>query len=109
MREDGILINQHESPFYAAHQKSVRDAHRHIAMEFKFSTVYQAHIPSYPSGHWLFGFASKKYHPIGNLDEARWNKLRIPTRYYNTALHRGAFALPNYVLDILKEEEPQRG
>ena len=62
-------------------------------------------IPSYPSGHWLFGFASKKYHPIGDLNEARWNKLRINTRYYNTALHRGAFALPNYVLDILKEEE----
>ena len=38
-------------------------------------------------------------------DEARWNKLHINTRYYNTALHRGAFALPNYVLDILKEEE----
>ena len=105
LRDDGILINQHESPFYEAHQKSVRDAHRHIVQEFPVSTVYQAHIPSYPSGHWLFGFASKKYHPIGNLDEARWNKLRINTKYYNTALHRGAFALPNYVLDILKEEE----
>ncbi|MBR2982935.1 MAG: polyamine aminopropyltransferase [Kiritimatiellae bacterium] len=105
LRGDGILINQHESPFYAAHKKSVRDAHRHIAVEFPVSTVYQCHIPSYPSGHWLFGFASRKYHPIGNLDEARWNKLRINTRYYNTALHRGAFALPNYVLDILKEGE----
>ena len=83
----------------------MRDAHRHIAVEFPLSTVYQCHIPSYPSGHWLFGFASKKYHPIGDLNEARWNKLRINTRYYNTALHRGAFALPNYVLDILKEEE----
>ena len=65
LRDDGILINQHESPFYAAHQKSVRDAHRHIVMEFPVSTVYQCHIPSYPSGHWLFGFASKKYHQIG--------------------------------------------
>ena len=109
LRDDGILINQHESPFYAAHQKSVRDAHRHIATEFPVSTVYQCHIPSYPSGHWLFGFASKKYHPITDLDEGRWNKLRIPTGYYNTALHRGAFALPNYVLDILKDEEPPRG
>ena len=54
LRDDGILINQHESPFYAAHQKSVRDAHRHIAVEFPLSTVYQCHIPSYPSGHWLF-------------------------------------------------------
>ena len=77
LRDDGILINQHESPFYAAHQRSVRDAHRHIAVEFPVSTVYQCHIPSYPSGHWLFGFASKKYHPIGDLDERRWNKLGI--------------------------------
>lgn len=105
LRDDGILINQHESPFYDEHCKSVRDAHRHITLEFPISTVYQAHIPSYPSGHWLFGFASKKWNPIGNLDEARWNKLRINTRYYNTALHRGAFALPNYVLDMLHEEE----
>lgn len=101
LRDDGILINQHESPFYAAHQRSVRDAHRHIAVEFPLSTVYQCHIPSYPSGHWLFGFASKKYHPIKDLDDGRWNKLGIKTRYYNTDLHRGAFALPNYVKELL--------
>ena len=101
LRDDGVLINQHESPFYAAHQRSVRDAHRHIAVEFPVSTVYQCHIPSYPSGHWLFGFASKKYHPIGDLDERRWNRLGIRTRYYNTDLHRGAFALPNDVKELL--------
>ena len=76
-------------------------AHRHIAVEFPVSTVYQCHIPSYPSGHWLFGFASKKYHPIGDLDATRWNRLGIRTRYYNTDLHRGAFALPNYVKELL--------
>ncbi len=104
LRGDGILINQHESPFYAAHQTSVKNAHAHIAVEFPVSTVYQCHIPSYPSGHWLFGFASKKYHPIGDLDEARWNKLGIKTRYYNTELHRGAFALPNYVKELLGQK-----
>ena len=103
LRDDGILINQHESPFYYAHQRSVRDAHKHIAVEFPVSTVYQCHIPSYPSGHWLFGFASKKYHPIEDLNAPRWNKLGIHTRYYNTDLHRGAFALPNYVKDLLSK------
>ena len=102
LRDDGILINQHESPFYAAHQTIVKNAHAHIAVEFPVSTVYQCHIPSYPSGHWLFGFASKKYHPIGDLDEVRWNRLGIRPRYYNTELHRGAFALPNYVRELLK-------
>ena len=105
LRSDGVLINQHESPFYSEHSLSVRNAHRHIATVFELSMIYQAHIPSYPSGHWLFGFASKKYHPLKGLRTRAWNALKIPTRYYNTALHRGAFALPNYVLDILREEE----
>lgn len=101
MKDDGILINQHESPFYAAHQTSVKNAHAHIAIEFPVSTVYQCHIPSYPSGHWLFGFASLKYDPVMDLNADRWNALGISTRYYNTDLHRGAFALPNYVKELL--------
>jgi spermidine synthase len=87
LRDDGILINQHESPFYAA--------------VFPLSMVYQCHIPSYPSGHWLFGFASKKYHPIDDLKDGYWNALDIKTRYYNTDLHRGCFYLPTYVKELL--------
>ena len=45
--------------------------------------VYQAHIPTYPSGHWLFGFATKKYHPLRDLDEARWN-----ARHFHAATTR---------------------
>ena len=101
LRADGVLINQHESPFYSEHSLSVRNAHRHIATVFELSMLYQAHIPSYPSGHWLFGFASKKYHPLKGLRARAWNLLKIKTRYYNTELHRGAFALPNYVRALL--------
>lgn len=101
LKEDGILINQHESPYYAEHAKSVERAHKHIASSFPFSTVYQCHIPSYPSGHWLFGFASKKYDPVADLDEDMWNKLGIETRYYNTDLHKGSFYLPTYVKKLL--------
>ena len=79
----------------------MRNAHKHIATIFGLSMIYQAHIPSYPSGHWLFGFASKKYHPLKDLHARAWNALKIPTRYYNTDLHRGGFALPNYVRELL--------
>ena len=101
LKADGILINQHESPFYSEHSQSVRNAHRHIATVFELSMIYQGHIPSYPSGHWLFGFASKKYHPLKDLHARAWNALRIPTRYYNADLHRGCFALPTYVRELL--------
>ena len=64
LKEDGILINQHESPFYPGDAAACQRAHKNIVESFPISKVYQAHIPTYPSGHWLFGFASKKYHPL---------------------------------------------
>lgn len=72
---------------------------------FPISKVYQAHIPTYPSGHWLFGFASKKYHPLRDLDETRWNMRSIPCHYYTTTLHKGAFYIPAYVEELLKHVE----
>ena len=105
LREDGIMVNQHESPFYEDDAIAMQRAHKRIVKSFPISRVYQAHIPTYPSGHWLFGFASKRLHPIADLDESRWNELKIKTGYYNTKLHVGAFALPNYVWELLKDVE----
>ena len=101
LKEDGILINQHESPFYQEDAKSMQRAHRNIAASFQIATVYQFHLPTYPSGHWFFGFASKKYHPIDDFNPERWNALQLDTKYYNTDLHRGAFYIPNYVKELL--------
>lgn len=101
LREDGILVNQHESPYYDNDAQACRRAHRRITECFPICKVYQAHIPTYPSGHWLFGFASKKYDPVVDLDAARWNGRGLRTRYYNTELHTGAFGLPNYVKELL--------
>ena len=97
LTSDGILVNQHESPYYEEYAKSMKDAHEKIQGIFKIHKVYQAHIPTYPSGHWLFGFASKKYDPIKDLNADAWNELGLETNYYNTELHVGCFALPTYV------------
>jgi spermidine synthase len=105
LKDNGIMINQHESPFYENDALAMQRAHQRIVKCFPISRVYQAHIPTYPSGHWLFGFASKRYHPVGDLNEAEWNALGIKTKYYNTKLHAGAFALPNYVWELLKDVE----
>lgn len=104
LSEDGILVNQHESPYYEYYAKSMKDAHNKIKGLFPINKVYQAHIPTYPSGHWLFGFASKKYDPIKDLDANSWNKLGLKTKYYNTDLHIGCFALPNYVKQLFNED-----
>lgn len=101
LSEDGILINQHESPYYTSDAYEMKRAHAKIKRTFPIAMVYQFHMPTYPSGHWLFGFASKKYHPIKDLKADTWNSLEIKTKYYNTKLHLGAFMLPNYVKEAL--------
>ena len=105
LRENGIMVNQHESPFYHDDAIAMQRAHKRIVESFKISRVYQAHIPTYPSGHWLFGFASKAYHPVKDFNPVKWNALGLKTRYYNTQLHAGAFALPNYVEELLRDVE----
>ncbi len=103
LSDDGILVNQHESTFYSSYANSMKRAHSRIKQFFPTALVYQAHIPTYPSGHWLFGFASKKYDPRTDLKADWWNSLGIKTRYYNTILHQGCFAIPNNVRDELRE------
>ncbi len=103
LKSQGILVNQHESPYYESYAQSMKRAHQRIKETFEVAKVYQAHIPTYPSGHWLFGYASKGIDPIDNLHVDQWNEYGLQTKYYNTALHRGCFALPTYVKKMLEE------
>lgn len=105
LHEDGIMVYQHGSPFYDEDEDSCRIMHRKAYRSFPTNRVYQAHIPTCPAGYWLFGFASRKYHPIKDMDAKRWKKREIETSYYTTNLHMGAFMLPRYVEDLLEEEE----
>lgn len=104
LKEDGILVNQHESPYYERYSQEMKKAHNKIKNIFPIAKVYQFHQPTYASGHWLFGFASKKYDPILDCKYEEWNNLDLATKYYNTDIQKAAFALPNYVKDQLKEK-----
>ena len=104
LTEKGILINQCESPYYPLNSKKMKRSFNKLNSLFPICEAYQYHIPTYPSGHWMFCFASKTLHPIKDLDAAYWNSLGLETKYYNTDLHVGCFALPNYVKAQLIEE-----
>ena len=105
LKEHGVLVNQHESPFYKGDALACQRAHRNIVHSFELSRLFQAHIPTYPSGHWLFGFSSRGVHPVRDLNPDWWNSLGLETKYYNTNLHKGAFYLPNYVQKLLEKVE----
>jgi spermidine synthase len=101
LASDGILVNQHESPYFAATRREMIRAHEKIASLFPVARVYQAFIPTYPSGHWLFGFASKRLDPVADFRAGVQDAADIRTRYYNGEVHRAAFALPNDVREAL--------
>lgn len=102
LTKNGILINQCESPYYKNNAHEMKRSFSKLNELFNICEAYQYNIPTYASGHWMFCFASKSIHPIKNLNADSWNSLGIKTKYYNTDLHVGAFAIPNYVKDLLK-------
>ena len=99
LADDGLLINQAESPFYT--RKWLMQLAQKLAQVFSQILFYQANIPTYPSGYWLFGFATKKYHPLRNFNQAKYDKQKLPLKYYNQGIHNAAFVLPNFVRKII--------
>lgn len=101
LSKDGILVNQHEGAFYDGDIEEMKKAHSKIRKVFPIARVYGFNTPTYASGYWYFGFASKTLDPVADQKAEAWESMGLATRYYNSQLHQGAFALPNYVRDIL--------
>jgi spermidine synthase len=101
LKQDGIMIAQSESPFY--HAEIQKSMYGNLRAVFPIVEMYQAFIPTYPSGLWSFAFASKKYHPVRDFNRERAAKRGFHTRYYNEDLHLGAFMLPTFARENIEE------
>ncbi len=96
LKEDGVFVQQTESPYF--HASLVHDCFRAIQKFFPFTRLYCAAIPLYPSGLHCFTIGSKKVDP---LQDGR--KIEVGnTRYYNEGIRRSAFVLPNFVKEIIR-------
>ncbi|MFP4193775.1 MAG: polyamine aminopropyltransferase [Desulfosalsimonas sp.] len=95
LSDNGIMISQSESPFYDPEiQRSMFSNQRPF---FEKIHMYTFSTLTYPGGLWSFGFASKGTCPIKDFDPARVKASKLETRYYNPAVHRAAFALPEFI------------
>jgi spermidine synthase len=101
LKADGIMVAQSESPFY--HAEIQKKMYGNLRAVFPIVEMYQAFIPTYPSGLWSFAFASKKYHPVKDFDQDRAAARKFHTRYYNEDLHLGAFMLPTFARENIAE------
>ena len=95
--EDGIFVAQTDNPWFKA--DLIRKVHQDVKEIFPVVRLYQANIPTYPSGLWTFTMGSKRYDP---LDVDPEQIPQIETRYYTPALHKAAFALPRFVEELIK-------
>jgi spermidine synthase len=97
LREDGLFVAQTESPFY--HADLIRNTFATVSSLFPVTRLYLASIPTYPSGLWSFTVGSKRLDPAAVSAD---RTLPFTTKYYTPELHRGAFALPQFVADLVR-------
>ena len=105
LREGGILICQTESPWIEAYHESMTSVFADLKQLFNHSRMYLGFIPLYPAGMWSFSFSSDSLDPTADLSVV-WKERGIDDmnlKYYNPAIHQGAFALPNFVAKLAGE------
>lgn len=98
LKEDGLFVQQTESPFM--HQALIKKCFSFVEKIFPITRLYTAFIPLYPSGMHCFTMGSKKYDPltwVSNRDSVK------PMKYYNEDIQKAAFALPNFVKELLQQ------
>jgi spermidine synthase len=103
LSNDGVMITQSESPrFNSAVFVEIYDTYKQI---FGKDNVhcYLAAIPTYPTGTWSFSYSAKgNAHPMKFDQEAAAAFSNAQgLKYYNEAIHTAAFALPNFVKELL--------
>lgn len=100
LNDDGIMIAQSESPYF--HKDAVTTMYKNLKEIFPIVKMYTCFMPIYPSALWSFAFCSKKYDPIENFRQDKYDSLNLKTEYYNDDVHRSAFALPQFVKKLIK-------
>ena len=96
---DGILVQQSESPLY--HMDIIMPMHKAMqAAGFSDTETLFFPQPCYPSGWWSATLAGKQ--PLEQqFRETDARNKRFETRYYNAAIHRAALAAPEFFLRAL--------
>lgn len=102
LNEGGVLVTQNGTPFMQL--DTVRNTAGRMNGLFADWHFYQAAVPTYIGGSMTFAWGSTNP-ALRKVDVAtlaqRFAASGIQTRYYNPAIHQGAFALPQYVLQAI--------
>ena len=102
LNEGGVLVTQNGTPFMQL--DTVRNTAGRMNGLFADWHFYQAAVPTYIGGSMTFAWGATnpalRHVDVATLAQ-RFANSGIQTRYYNPAIHQGAFALPQYVLQAI--------
>ncbi len=99
LREDGIMSVQAENPVYDS--KEMERCFGEIKKAFSIVKPYVAFVPMYPSGFWVFAYASKNTDPSFKGEESRIKALDGTLIYYNRKIHDAAFVIPTFLEKLI--------
>lgn len=100
LTSEGAMSAETESPAWSL--KDVMRVVYNVREGFGNAHLYLSPSPCYPSGMWSFtlGIKSDK-DPATDFDTERAGIVARQCRYYNPEIHKAAFALPNFLQDLL--------
>lgn len=100
LRPGGILVQQSESPLL--HTKLIQEMRSEMAKAgFDAFQTLPFPQPLYPSGWWSCTLA-RKGDAFGEFRRDAADAQRFETHYYNSGVHQGAMALPNFLKKALE-------
>ncbi len=102
MADGGVLVTQNGVPFLQ--KDELRASMTALRALFADVTCYMAAVPSYVGGAMAFGWASDN-RDLRNTDSALlaacFKSAGLETRYYTPDIHKAAFVLPPYMIDLM--------
>ena len=102
LKPNGIMVTQNGVPFFQADEVTNTDVR--MGTHFKDMRFYCAPVPTYYGGFMTFAWGcddAESAQLDASTVEQRFASLGVDTKYYNSAIHGAAFALPQYVIDSL--------
>lgn len=99
----GVLVTQNGVPFFQPQE--VTDTYAKRRKLFPLTGFYMAAVPTYYGGLMALGWASQGLDlakPDRTEIGARYDRLGIPTQYYNPDIHLASLALPTFVRALMK-------
>lgn len=99
---DGILVTPAGGAFFPEGRRELAAVAGRLKRLFPIFRPYSYCSPASGSCSSLLAFASKKYDPLRDIQSTKWEGLGLETRYYDTEVHRAAFALPRYIAEVFR-------